>query len=86
MSGQFHAPVDLYPRKEPPGYPLDRRLGGPQGESGRFGEEKSLALTGNRTLAVQPFARRYTGCRIPLVGPPQTGARSVVKYRPTQNA
>jgi ArsR family metal-binding transcriptional regulator len=27
------------------GYPLDRRLGGPQSQCGRCGEEDSLALT-----------------------------------------
>jgi hypothetical protein len=43
-------------------YPLDRRLGGPQGRSGRREEEKILDPTGTRTLTppVQPVASRYT--------------------------
>jgi hypothetical protein len=51
VSGQLHILATLLP--------LDRRLGGPQGRSGRC-EEKNLATFGNRTLAVQPVARRYT--------------------------
>jgi len=39
-SGQLHAPAALPPRKEPQ-YPLDRRLGGRQSQSGRGGEEKN---------------------------------------------
>jgi hypothetical protein len=34
---------------------LDRRLGGPQGQSGLYGEEENLVPTGNRTPAVCPF-------------------------------
>ena len=34
MRGQRHAPATLYPRERHP-YPLYRRLGGPQGRSGR---------------------------------------------------
>jgi hypothetical protein len=30
------------PRKEAPGYLSDRRLGGPQSRSGRYGEDKNL--------------------------------------------
>jgi hypothetical protein len=37
-------PLPLYPR-----YPLDRRLGGPQSQSGWRGEEKILYPTGTRT-------------------------------------
>jgi hypothetical protein len=37
-------PRPLYPR-----YPLDRRLGGPQSQSGRSGEEKILDPIGTRT-------------------------------------
>jgi hypothetical protein len=39
VSGQLHAPAAL-----PPGYPLDRRLGGPQSHSGCGGEEKNAQL------------------------------------------
>jgi hypothetical protein len=42
-------PLPLYPRGKSPRYPLDRRLGGPQSQSGRRGEVKILALTGTRT-------------------------------------
>jgi hypothetical protein len=44
-------PLPLYPSpgKEPPG-PLDRRLGGPQSQSGWAGEVKILYSTGTRTL------------------------------------
>jgi hypothetical protein len=41
-------------------YPLDRRLGGSQSQSGRYGEEKNLTLAGKRTPASQPVARGYT--------------------------
>jgi hypothetical protein len=34
-------PPPLYPQGKSPGYPLDRRLGGPQSRSGRGGEEKN---------------------------------------------
>jgi hypothetical protein len=40
VSGQLQVPAALPLGKEP-GYPLDRRLGGPQGRSGRGGEEKN---------------------------------------------
>jgi hypothetical protein len=50
VSGQRHAPVALYAR-----YPLDRRLGGPQGL-----EEKSSAPVGDRTPIIQPVVRHYT--------------------------
>jgi hypothetical protein len=40
VSGQLHAPATLLSGKEPQ-YPLDRRLDGPQGRSGRGGEEKN---------------------------------------------
>jgi hypothetical protein len=36
----------LYPRGNYPQYPLDRRLNGPQRQSGRCGKEKNLALPG----------------------------------------
>jgi hypothetical protein len=42
-------PRPLYHRGKRPRYPLDRRLGGPQSRSGRFGEEKILDPTGTRT-------------------------------------
>jgi hypothetical protein len=48
VSDQLHAPAVLSPWKIPR-YPLDRRLGGHQSRSGRFGEEKILDPTGIRT-------------------------------------
>jgi hypothetical protein len=48
MSGQLHAPVALSPGKNSL-YTLDRRLGRPQSQSGRQGEEKIVDATGTRT-------------------------------------
>ena len=56
MSGQQHAPAALYP----PGkarYPFYRRLGGPQGRSGRA---ERLVATGIRSRTVQPVVSRCT--------------------------
>jgi hypothetical protein len=49
-----------------PRFPLDRRLGGPESRSGRYGEKKNLSPAGNRITAVQPVAHRYTDCAIPI--------------------
>jgi hypothetical protein len=43
-------PRPLYVREKSPLYALNRKLGGPQGQSGRRGEEKILDPTGTRTL------------------------------------
>jgi hypothetical protein len=40
VNGQLHAPATL-PQGKSPFYTLDRRLGGPQSRSGRYGEEKN---------------------------------------------
>jgi hypothetical protein len=40
VSCQLHAPDALPPGKEP-WYPLERRLGGPQSQSGRCGKDKN---------------------------------------------
>ena len=56
MSGQQHAPAALYP----PGktrYPFYRRLGGPQGWSGRV---ENLVPTRIRSRTVQPVVSCYT--------------------------
>jgi hypothetical protein len=60
-------PQPLYPRGKSPRYPLDRRLGGPQSQSGKFEEEKILDPTGTRTPSpvVQPIASRYTDYATP---------------------
>jgi hypothetical protein len=55
VSGQLHVPGDL-PQGNRLWYPLDKKLGGPQSQSGRCGQEKNLASAGNRTPAVQPVA------------------------------
>jgi hypothetical protein len=47
-------PRPLYHRRMNPHYPLDRRLGGPQGQFGRRGEEKIINLTGVRTPILRP--------------------------------
>jgi hypothetical protein len=41
-------------------YPLNRRLGGPQNRSGRYGLEKNLMPARSRIPAVQPAARLCT--------------------------
>jgi hypothetical protein len=56
-------PLPLYSR-----YPLDKRLGGPQSRSGRFGEEKILAPyrdSNSDPSLVQPIVSRYTDCATP---------------------
>jgi hypothetical protein len=60
VGGQLHAPAAL-----PPGmtrYPLYRRLGGPQGRSGRLGKISPPPGLDPRT--VQPVTSRYTDCAI----------------------
>jgi hypothetical protein len=39
-----------------PLYQLERRLGGPQSQSGRFGKEKYLVPPWNRTTVIQPVS------------------------------
>jgi hypothetical protein len=61
-------PGRFTPRGKSPQYPLDRRLGGPQGRSGLRGEEKILDSPGTRTptsSVVQPVANRYNDYSIP---------------------
>jgi hypothetical protein len=47
-------------RGRSPRYPLDRRLGGPQGQSGRCGEEKNLAVPGIEPGPSSPSLYRRT--------------------------
>jgi hypothetical protein len=61
VGGQRHAPAALPPGKTR--YPLNRRLGGPQGRSGRV--RKISPLTGFDPRTVQPVAGRYTDHVIP---------------------
>ena len=56
VGGQHHAPAALPPGKTR--CPLYRRLGGPQGWSGRV--RKISPPTGIRSWTVQPVASRYT--------------------------
>jgi hypothetical protein len=49
-------PWPLYPREKGSRYPLDRRLGGPQIQSGLY-EEKNLAKTGIETRPTSPLYR-----------------------------
>jgi hypothetical protein len=62
VGGQFHAPAALPPGKETR-YPLYRKLGGPQGRSGRV--RKISPLPGMDPRTVQPVASRYTDYAIP---------------------
>jgi hypothetical protein len=61
VGGEWSAsrPGRFTPEERIPPYPLDR-VGGPQSRSGRYREEKNLALAGNRNQAAQPVTRRYT--------------------------
>ena len=61
VGGQHHAPAALTPGKAR--YPLYRRLGGPQGRSGRV--RKTLLPPGFDSRTVRPVASRYTDCSIP---------------------
>ena len=61
VGGRRHAPADLTPGKTQ--YPLYRRLGGPQGRSGRVW--KISPPTGFDPRTVQSVANRYTDKAIP---------------------
>jgi len=51
-------PDRFTPRKRAPGTPLDRRMGGPQSQSGRGGEEKNFhPLTRLELPIIQPLWR-----------------------------
>jgi len=56
VDGQRHTPAGLLPGKTQ--YPLYRRLGGPQGRSGRVG--KIYPSPGIDPRTIQPVASRYT--------------------------
>ena len=61
VGGQRHAPAALPPGKTR--YPLYRRLGGPQGRSGRV--RKTSPPPGFDPRTVQPVVIRYTNWAIP---------------------
>ena len=56
VGGQRHAPAALPPEKTR--YPLYRRLGGPQGQSGRV--KKNSPPPGFDPQTAQPVSSRYT--------------------------
>ena len=68
MAGERHAPAALSPGKTR--YPLYKRLGGPQGRSGRV--LKISAPLGFDPLTVQPVASRYTDCLVPKLAISET--------------
>jgi hypothetical protein len=60
VSGQLHSSAALTQGRSP-WYALDRRLGGPQSQSGRGGEEKnSQPLPGLEPPIIQSVSQRYT--------------------------
>jgi hypothetical protein len=61
VGGQHHATAAVTPRMTR--YPVYRRLGGPQGQSGRV--RKISPPTGFDPRTVQPVASRYTDWAIP---------------------
>ena len=61
VGGQGHSPAALPPGKTR--YPLYRKLGGPQGRSGRV--RKISPPLGFDPRTVQPVASRYTDWAIP---------------------
>ena len=61
VGGQHHSQTALPPGKTR--YPLYRRLGGPQGRSGRV--RKTSSPPGFDPRIVQPEASRYTDWAIP---------------------
>jgi hypothetical protein len=55
VSGQLHSPAALPPGKEH-AIPIGQEAGGPQSQSGRGGEEKTIPLAGNQTSVIQSLA------------------------------
>jgi hypothetical protein len=64
VGGQRHAPAALPPGKTR--YPLYRRLGGPQDQSGRV--RKFSPPPGFDPRTVHPLASRYTECVFVVLG------------------
>jgi hypothetical protein len=69
---------------------MDRRLGEPQGQSGRLGEEKNSYSHRNSNsdpLVAQPVARGYTDCAIPARGVENKEFKQLAeKKQATENA
>jgi len=60
VSGSFIL-QSLYPQGNNPWYPVDRKLGEPQSQSGCNGEQKnSQPIPGLKSLIIQPTAQIYT--------------------------
>jgi hypothetical protein len=53
-------PRQLYPQGKNPWYPLDRRLGGLQSQSGRGDEKNSQSPSGIESPIIQAVAQLYT--------------------------
>jgi hypothetical protein len=66
VSGQLHTPATFSQGKHPQ-YLLDRRLDGPQSQSGLLGGEKNLTPARNQTPAIHPVAHCYTSRAIPAL-------------------
>jgi hypothetical protein len=65
VSGQRHAPAELYPWEKDHRHPLYRRLGGPHSQSGHRGYRKNpFASVGDRTLIAWSPARSQTLYRL----------------------
>jgi hypothetical protein len=73
-------PRPLYPRVNRPRCPFDRRLGEPQSQSGRYGEDNYFASAGNRSPALQSVARR--GVNWAIQTPIMTCSKKLVFFSP----
>jgi hypothetical protein len=76
-------PRPLYHRGNNPWYPLDRRLGGLQTQSGRNGGVEILAplrKSNSYPLIIQPIRNSYTNCAIPAL--PVPTSKTINFYAP----
>jgi len=60
---QHHSPVSFNSGKEPR-YPLNRRLGGPQSPSERFGEENNLPCVGLEPIVWSLYRPHFAGSNL----------------------
>jgi hypothetical protein len=58
VSGRLHASAALSPGEQPP-IAIEQEAGWAQGRYERFGEMKSLAHTGDRTIIPQTFSPEH---------------------------
>jgi hypothetical protein len=61
------SPRPLYPQGKSPWYPLDRRLGGPQSQSGYGGEEKMIFTYHRNQLKEIEIFRRLDRPDLPIM-------------------